>query len=61
VATHSGTRSLKLTDVEREHIRAVLEIAGWRIRGATGAANLLGLKPTTLEGRMAKLGLVRPK
>jgi transcriptional regulator with GAF, ATPase, and Fis domain len=60
-STHSGPRSLKLTDVEREHIRAVLEIAGWRIRGSAGAANLLGLKPTTLEGRMAKLGLVRPK
>ena len=60
-STHSGTRSLKLTDVEREHIRTVLEIAGWRIRGSTGAATLLGLKPTTLEGRMAKLGLVRPK
>jgi DNA-binding NtrC family response regulator len=59
-STHSGPRSLKLTDVEREHIRAVLDIAGWRIRGSAGAAHLLGLKPTTLEGRMAKLGLVRP-
>jgi len=36
-------------------------MSGWRIRGATGAAHLLGLKPTTLEGRMAKLGLVRPR
>jgi transcriptional regulator with GAF, ATPase, and Fis domain len=60
-SSHSGTRSLKLTDVEREHIRGVLEMAAWRIRGATGAAQLLGLKPTTLEGRMAKLGLVRPR
>jgi transcriptional regulator with GAF, ATPase, and Fis domain len=60
-SSHSGTRSLRLTDVEREHIRGVLEIVGWRIRGAAGAAQLLGLKPTTLEGRMAKLGLVRPK
>jgi len=59
--SHSGPRSLRLTDVEREHIRGVLEIVGWRIRGAAGAAQLLGLKPTTLEGRMAKLGLVRPK
>jgi len=60
-SSHSGTRSLKLTDVEREHIRAVLELAGWRVRGTSGAAQLLGLKPTTLEGRMAKLGLVRPR
>jgi len=60
-SSHATTRSLKLTDVEREHIRSVLEMSGWRIRGATGAAHLLGLKPTTLEGRMAKLGLVRPR
>jgi transcriptional regulator with GAF, ATPase, and Fis domain len=59
--SHTGPRSLKLTDVEREHIRAVLELAGWRVRGASGAAQMLGLKPTTLEGRMAKLGLVRPR
>jgi PAS domain S-box-containing protein len=54
-------RSLKLEDVEKEHIRSVLDDTGWRIRGATGAAQMLGLKPTTLEGRMAKLGLVRPR
>jgi PAS domain S-box-containing protein len=53
-------RSGKLVDVEREHIRAVLERTGWRIRGAGGAAESLGLKPTTLETRMAKLGLRRP-
>jgi PAS domain S-box-containing protein len=61
VAHAAGKRSLKLNDVEREHIQSVLDSAGWRIRGATGAAALLGLKPTTLEARMAKLGLVRPK
>jgi PAS domain S-box-containing protein len=53
-------RSGKLVDVEREHIRNVLERTGWRIRGAGGAADRLGLKPTTLETRMAKLGLRRP-
>jgi DNA-binding NtrC family response regulator len=53
-------RSAKLVDVEREHIRAVLESTGWRIRGAGGAAERLGLKPTTLETRMAKLGINRP-
>jgi formate hydrogenlyase transcriptional activator len=50
----------RLADVEREHIRAVLETSGWRIRGAGGAADRLGLKPTTLETRMNKLGLKRP-
>ena len=53
--------SLKLIDVQKEHIRSVLEAARWRIRGAGGAADQLGLRPTTLETRMAKLGLVRPR
>jgi formate hydrogenlyase transcriptional activator len=52
--------SPKLADVEREHILAVLKSCGWRIRGTGGAANRLGMKPTTLETRMAKLGLKRP-
>ena len=51
--------SRRLADVEFEHISAVLEATGWRIRGAGGAAEILGLKPTTLEARMKKLGLER--
>ena len=54
-------RSARLTDVERDHIRGVLESTGWRIRGVGGAADRLGLRPTTLETRMAKLGLTRPR
>jgi PAS domain S-box-containing protein len=57
----SAKRSVKLADVEKEHIRSILESTGWRIRGAGGAADRLGLRPTTLETRMAKLGLKRPK
>jgi transcriptional regulator with GAF, ATPase, and Fis domain len=53
--------STRLTDVERKHIRSVLESTGWRIRGTGGAAERLGLRPTTLETRIAKLGLSRPK
>jgi formate hydrogenlyase transcriptional activator len=53
--------SPKLADVEREHIRAVLESTGWRIRGVGGAAERLGLQPTTLETRLNKLGLKRPR
>jgi formate hydrogenlyase transcriptional activator len=56
-----GKPTAKLTDVERDHIRSVLESTGWRVRGAGGAAERLGLRPTTLETRMAKLGLSRPK
>jgi transcriptional regulator with GAF, ATPase, and Fis domain len=52
---------VRLDDVEREHIRVVLESTGWRVRGNGGAADRLGLKPTTLETRMAKLGIHRPR
>ena len=58
--TTAAAKSPKLLDVEREHILAVLESSSWRIRGAGGAAARLGMKPTTLETRMAKLGLKRP-
>ncbi len=50
----------KLENVERDHVLSVLEKSGWRIRGANGAAEQLGIKPTTLEARMAKLGIRRP-
>jgi transcriptional regulator with GAF, ATPase, and Fis domain len=56
----SRLSSLRLADVQKDHIRRVLETAGWRVRGTGGAAARLGLRPTTLETRMAKLGLSRP-
>ena len=37
----------------------VLEMTKWRVRGKSGAAEVLGLKPSTLESRMSKLGIVR--
>ncbi|WP_221064189.1 sigma 54-interacting transcriptional regulator [Methylomagnum ishizawai] len=49
-----------LAEVERGHILRVLEATGWRVRGAAGAAEILGLKPSTLESRMLKLGIRRP-
>jgi formate hydrogenlyase transcriptional activator len=49
-----------LEEVECAHIRRVLERTRWRIRGADGAAAMLGLKPTTLESRLKKLGISRP-
>jgi formate hydrogenlyase transcriptional activator len=52
--------SLTLRSVQIEHIRATLESTNWRVRGRDGAAERLGLKPTTLETRMAKLGVFRP-
>ena len=59
-AAAAAQRSEVLEDVEREHIRRTLEAAGWRVRGAGGAAERLGLKPSTLETRMTKLGVKRP-
>ena len=53
--------AMTLSALEIEHIRAVLESTKWRVRGPGGAAERLGLKPTTLESRMAKLGIVRQK
>lgn len=45
---------------ERANLVAVLERAGWKIKGVDGAAELLGVKPTTLLSRIKKLGLKRP-
>lgn len=44
---------------ERENLFAVLQKAGWKIKGVDGAAELLGVKPTTLISRIEKLGLKR--
>jgi transcriptional regulator with GAF, ATPase, and Fis domain len=49
-----------LDDVERDHIRAVLEHCGWRINGPGHAAEVLGLHPNTLRFRMKRLGITRP-
>jgi len=48
-----------LEDVEREHIRRTLEESNWLVGGAAGAAARLGMKRTTLQSRMAKLGITR--
>ena len=53
-------KDLKLEVVERNHIIDVLNKTSWRVSGQKGAAELLGLKPTTLEYRIKKLGITRP-
>ncbi len=50
-----------LAEIEKDHINNVLELTGWRVSGEKGAAKILGLKPTTLEARMKKLGIERKK
>jgi DNA-binding NtrC family response regulator len=46
-----------LEDFERAYIRSVLDRSGWKIEGERGAAATLGLNPSTLRGRMRKLGI----
>jgi len=49
-----------LEDAERKHIHRALEEANWFIGGPSGAAARLGLKRTTLQSKMARLGIDRP-
>ncbi|MFQ5650390.1 MAG: sigma 54-interacting transcriptional regulator [bacterium] len=56
-----GTGSVKLVDVEREHILRVLDKTNWIIEGKRGAAQRLGMNHGTLRSRMQKLGIKRPK
>jgi transcriptional regulator with GAF, ATPase, and Fis domain len=49
-----------LEDVERRHILTVLQKTHWRVTGKASAAEILGLKGSTLQSRMKKLGIRRP-
>ena len=48
-----------LAENERRHIMKALELCGWKVSGIGGAAELLDMKPSTLEFRMRKLGIKR--
>jgi formate hydrogenlyase transcriptional activator len=61
VASGPSPVPVTLEEVERKHIRDVLERVHWRISGKQGAAEILGLRPTTLHSRMKKLGIPRPR
>ena len=56
----SGEGELDLQDVERRHIISVLKRTSWHVTGKCGAAEILGLKGTTLQSKMKKLGIKRP-
>ncbi len=53
-------RVATLEEAERQHILRALRQTEWRIAGPKGAAQLLGMKRTTLQARMRKLGIKRP-
>ena len=50
-----------LADAEREHIIAILRETDWMVGGAKGAAARLGMKRSTLQWKMKKLGIERPE
>jgi transcriptional regulator with GAF, ATPase, and Fis domain len=49
-----------LAEAQRRHVERVLALTGGRIYGKGGAAELLDMKPSTLQSRMKKLGLAKP-
>src|SRR5260221_2348272 len=60
-AETESTEAVTLEDVEREHIRKILERTRWVVAGPNGAAARLGIKRSTLYFRMQKLGISRAK
>lgn len=57
---HGVKTEAEMREAEANNLRRALELCGWRVSGKTGAAALLGLRPTTLTSRLKKLGIRRP-
>ncbi len=66
-AEHAGILPLRfikeaeMRQMERNNLVAALEHADWRVAGPGGTAELLGLNPSTLNSRIRKLGIKRPR
>jgi formate hydrogenlyase transcriptional activator len=60
LAVSPGVPLATLEEAERQHILRALRQTEWRIAGPRGAATLLGMKRTTLQARIRKLGIRRP-
>jgi DNA-binding NtrC family response regulator len=58
INTYSDVKKMQ-EQTEREYIMSILKKTNGRIRGANGAAEILNLKPTTLEAKMMKLGITK--
>jgi formate hydrogenlyase transcriptional activator len=58
---HRVRTAKELEELERQNIIAALDCAEWKIAGAKGAAQLLGMKPTTLSSRIKALGIERTR
>lgn len=60
IKTNPATNSITtLSDSQKNYIIKVLEECEWKINGDVGAANKLGMPPSTLRSKMKKLGIVR--
>ena len=55
--TEASGATVTLADAEREHILNVLRETGWVIGGPKGAATRLGMKRSTLQWKMKRLGI----
>jgi transcriptional regulator with GAF, ATPase, and Fis domain len=64
VAADAGNEILtdnQLQALQKRNLVAALKQADWRVSGAGGAAEILGVKPTTLADRMRKFGVRKPR
>lgn len=59
VETEDDNNFKPLHQFEKEYIIKVLKSTNWKVSGKGGAAEILKMKPTTLESRMKKLGISR--
>jgi transcriptional regulator with GAF, ATPase, and Fis domain len=60
----AGTRirtAREFEELERQNLLCALEATGWRVAGENGAAQLLGINPSTLNSRLKALGISRPR
>ncbi len=57
--TSGASPTITLDEAQRAHILKVLQLTQGKVSGERGAAQILGIKPTTLESRMKKLGIER--
>ena len=58
---HKFLSKPELQRIERDNLLRALETANWKIKGPDGAAELFGIKPSTLLAKMKKWGLERPE
>ena len=58
-SSREDDRIRTLDGAQRDHILEILELTNWTVRGSGGAAEILGMNPSTLNSRMKKLGIKR--